>query len=88
MTEPQSADSNEPDVPAASAGQLEPPRTPRWVKITGVLIALFVLGFLARALFGDGSGGHGPGMHGGLGSLAPPPSSSAALARSQAPPGM
>lgn len=88
MTEPRSIDSNEPDVTAASAGHSQPPATPRWVKITGVVIAVFVLAVLAKVLFGGGVGGHGPGMHGGLGSLAPPASSSAALAPVQAWPGL
>lgn len=88
MTKPQSIDSNEPDVTATSAGHSQPPATPRWVKITGVVIAVFVLAVLAKVLFGGGVGGHGPGRHGGLGSLTPPASSSAALAPVQAWPGL
>lgn len=89
MTEPQSIDSNEPDVTATSAGHSQPPATPRWVKITGVVIAVFVLAVLAKVLFGGvGVGEHGPGRHGGLGSLTPPASSSAALAPVQARPGL
>lgn len=88
MTKPQSIDSNEPDVTATSAGHSQPPATPRWVKITGVVIAVFVLAVLAKVLFGGGVGGHGPGRHGGLGSLTRPASSSAALAPVQAWPGL
>jgi hypothetical protein len=84
MTEPKSTDSHDPDVAARSAGQSQPPETPRWVKVTGVVIAVFVLAVLAKVLFGGGVGGHGPGMHGGLSSLTPPASSGAALTTVQA----
>ncbi len=88
MSEPQSIDSNQPAVTATSAGHSQPPATPRWVKITGVVIAAFVLAVFATVLSGGGVGGHGPGMHGGLGSLTPPASSSEALAPVQAWPGL
>ncbi|MEX2290565.1 MAG: hypothetical protein WD794_09600 [Mycobacteriales bacterium] len=88
MTEPQSIDSNGADAAATSAGQAQPPATPRWVKITGVVLALFVLAVLAKVLIGGGVGGHGPGMHGAFGGLAPPASSGAALATVQAWPGL
>ena len=40
-----------------------PPRTPRWVKVSGIILAVLVLVFVAVALFGGGPGGHGPGRH-------------------------
>lgn len=45
--------------------QARPPATPPWVKALGIALALIVLLVLAKALFGGGFEGHGPGMHGG-----------------------
>lgn len=39
-----------------------PPATPRWVKITAVVIGLLVLALALKITIGSG---HGPGMHSG-----------------------
>lgn len=67
-------DSSSTDPDTAGLGQgdgAQPPATPRWVKITGVVLALVVAALLAKAVFGGGISGHGPGMHGGLGAATP-----------------
>lgn len=51
----------------------EPPATPRWVKITGVVLAVIVVAILVKLAFGGGLGAHGPGRHGGTGSTSPLP---------------
>jgi hypothetical protein len=39
--------------------------TPRWVKVFGILILIFIVLFAGRHLTGGhGVGGHGPGLHG------------------------
>jgi hypothetical protein len=38
--------------------------TPRWVKVFGIIVGVVVVLFVIL-LFTRGSGGHGPGMHGG-----------------------
>jgi hypothetical protein len=76
MTNPQST--NEPDL-TMPANESKPPATPRWVKITGAVVALIVLAVLAKVLFGGGVSGHGPGMHSSLGSISTPTSSGLAL---------
>ena len=58
----------------------EPPATPRWVKVTGIVAVLIVLAALVKVLFGGGVGGHGPEMHGGLGGTPAGVSDSAAAA--------
>ena len=40
--------------------------TPRWVKVFGIIVGVVVVLFVIL-LFTRGSGGHGPGMHGGGG---------------------
>jgi hypothetical protein len=60
MTEPLHEAAPAEDLPAA-----RPPATPTWVKALGIVLALIVLLVLAKALFGDGLAGHGPGRHGG-----------------------
>ena len=60
MTEPVHGTTPAQDPPSAS-----PPATPTWVKALGIVLALVVLLVLAKALFGGGLAGHGPGMHGG-----------------------
>lgn len=43
----------------------DPPPRPRWVKVSGVLLAVLVLAVVAMVLFGGhGPGRHGPGQHG------------------------
>ena len=69
MTEPQSRDRDDTRSGAPRGGQAQPPATPRWVKISGVVLVLAVLAVLAKAVVGGGLGGHGPGMHAGLGGL-------------------
>jgi hypothetical protein len=41
----------------------EPAGPPRWVKVTGVVVAVVVLLFVVLHLI-TGGGGHGPGRHG------------------------
>ena len=71
MTDPQRPISTDHDSNAVQPdGGPKPPATPRWVKITGAVLALFVVAILAKVLFGGGVS-HGPGMHGGLGTTTP-----------------
>jgi hypothetical protein len=56
------------DSPSQDIDAPKPPATPRWVKITGVVLALIVVAVVVKLAFGGGVGGHGPGMHGGMGS--------------------
>ena len=73
MTDPQSPTSTDQDSNAVQPdGGPKPPATPRWVKITGAVIALFIVAVLAKVLFGGGVS-HGPGMHGGLGTTTSAP---------------
>lgn len=39
-----------------------PPRTPRWVKVSGIIVIILVLLFFILKLTGVG-GNHGPGRH-------------------------
>lgn len=61
----------EPTVPVeaeAAAEQPQPPGMPTWMKAVVALALLAVLGVVAAMVLGGG-GGHGPGMHGGLGGV-------------------
>jgi hypothetical protein len=53
-----------------------PPSTPRWVKVSGIIVGVPVLVFVILRLtgVGPGAGGHGPGTHGGGGGDTPPAS--------------
>lgn len=55
----------------------KPPATPRWVKVTGVVLALIVVAVVVKLAFGGGVGGHGPDRHGGMGSTSPLPNGTA-----------
>ena len=89
MTEPHGGDAPNHTTIGRTSGEPQPPATPRWVKVAGIVVGLFVLAVLAKVLLGGGVGGHGPGMHSGLGSLAPPTSaSSTALAPARTLPGL
>lgn len=46
-----------------------PPRRPRWVTVSGIVVGLLVLLFVILNIVGvgPGAGGHGPGMHRGAG---------------------
>lgn len=71
VSEPQSPISNDHDSSAVQPDDgPEPPATPRWVKITGAVIALVVVAVLVKVVFGGGVS-HGPGMHSGLGTSTP-----------------
>lgn len=61
-----------PDADQPTAGG-EPPRMPRWVKAFAAVAVLLVLLLALKAAF-DG-GGHGPGLHGGMGPTASLPTS-------------
>jgi hypothetical protein len=54
---------------------------PRWVKVTGLVLAVLVLLGVAMMLTG-GFGGHGPSRHGGMGA----PSRSAVTGAAHTPP--
>lgn len=53
-------------LPSGAEGQgpLSPPRAPRWVKLSGITLAVVVLVMLVVMLIGGGPGEHGPGRHG------------------------
>lgn len=53
------------DQPAA----VGPPATPRWVKVSGLVVLLLVLVVVVMVALRGGD--HGPGMHGAQGALAP-----------------
>lgn len=60
MTEnPRYSDSN------ADSDHGSPPRMPRWVKMSAIIVAVLVL--LAAAVVLIGGGDHGPGRHGARG---------------------
>jgi hypothetical protein len=40
-----------------------PVGAPRWVKVTGIVVAVLVVLFLVLHLIGGGGGQHGPGRH-------------------------
>lgn len=80
MTDPQSTPSTDDLIGPAPSEQGRPPATPRWVKISGAVLVLIVLAALVKVLVGGGVGGHGPGLHSGLGALSTAPSASAAFA--------
>ena len=46
-----------------------PHRRPTWVKVSGIVVGILVVIFVILTITGarPGGGGHGPGMHGGLG---------------------
>jgi hypothetical protein len=41
----------------------QPVGPPRWVKVTGVVVAVLVVLFVVLRLLGLGGGEHGPGRH-------------------------
>ncbi len=45
-----------PDLPAY-------PGTPRWVKLSGIVVGVLILLVIIVILVGDGLGRHGPGRH-------------------------
>jgi hypothetical protein len=51
------------DNNSVSPTEDRPPGTPRWVKVSGIIIIALVLLFVILQLTGVG-GNHGPGMHG------------------------
>lgn len=54
----------------ADSGRGVPPRTPRWVKVSGIVVGVLILLVVIVMLTGLG-GGHGPGRHMGAGSTLP-----------------
>lgn len=60
MTEPDPDPSAEPGM-----GSERPSTTgtPRWVKVSGIVVGVLILLFLVLQLSGVGGGGHGPGRH-------------------------
>lgn len=71
MNERHGVDTPSMDMLGRPIGEPQPPATPRWVKVTGIVIGLFLSAVLVKALLGGDVGGHGPGMHGSLGDTAP-----------------
>lgn len=67
MTEPHRPEES---LGAPAPDQAQPPAMPRWVKITGVVVGVFVVALVAMLALGGG-GGHGPERHGSLDSTAP-----------------
>ena len=84
MTDPQSAPTADDATGPAASQQARPPATPRWVKMSGVVLALIVLAVLVKVLVGGGVGGHGPGRHSGLGAPGVTASASTVLATAPA----
>lgn len=80
MTEPSLSDVN-PTPPQPRTGL--PPAMPLWVKVSLVLAGVVGVGLLAVVATGGGGGvgGHGPGMHGGLGATDPPEAPTAVRVR-------
>lgn len=48
--------------PSRSAGT-NPHRTPRWVRVSGIIAIVLALVAVVVFLIGGGPGGHGPGRH-------------------------
>jgi len=53
---------------------------PRWVKVTGLIVAIAVLLIVVMMLMGGGRG-HGPQRHGGAGGATPPVGVAASVPR-------
>ena len=49
----------------------QPPRVPRWVKVTAIVIGALIVVLVALQLAGIGPG-HGPGLHRAVAGLAGP----------------
>lgn len=45
----------------------QPPGTPRWVRITLIVVAVFVLALVVKLVVDGGGSGHGPSRHGATG---------------------
>lgn len=65
------------DETGIEPGGVGPPRTPRWVKVSGIVVLVLILVVVALLLFGPdtfGPGQHGPGRHmpGSGGGQSPP----------------
>ncbi len=58
---------------------------PRWVKLTGIVMAVVALLIVAMVLIGGG-GGHGPSRHQPSGGDADPPSSDGSVTEGHVPP--
>lgn len=56
----------EPDRRPATA----PPRAPRWVKVSAIVVVVLVLLVVVVKLTGVAGSGHGPGRHTGAGEMA------------------
>ena len=68
------ADPSDQPVPIDdTAAEGPPPRTPRWVKVSGAIALVLVLLLVALLLVGGGN--HGPGRHAGGGGDEPPAAS-------------
>lgn len=57
--------SDEADGGFVQPGAARPPRAPRWVKVSAVLVAVVVLLLLAVLKLTGAGGEHGPGRHTG-----------------------
>lgn len=53
---------NAPNDKRMNSGEESPPKTPRWVKLFGIIVLLLILAFVIVKLIGVG-GDHGPGRH-------------------------
>jgi hypothetical protein len=70
------SNSNNGDDTRVRPNRGSPPKTPRWVKVSGIIVIVLVLLYVALELSGAG-GGHGPGRHtpsGDVGGQIPPSS--------------
>ena len=61
------ADDGPNQEPSHALPSSEPPRMPRWVKVSAVVLGVVILMFVILQLTGVG-GNHGPGRHSGAGS--------------------
>jgi hypothetical protein len=65
------SNSNNGDDTRVRPNRGSPPKTPRWVKVSGIIVIVLVLLYVALELSGAGGGQHGPGRHTPFGQHSP-----------------
>lgn len=61
MSKLQNSNSDNGDDTGVRQTEDRPPSTPRWVKVSGIIVIALILLFVIMGLFGGGK--HGPGRH-------------------------